>query len=119
MEEKVISYLEELSNKTLLTMWNEYCQEECYDDYIYNIEEFDEIMQNEDPYDIARQVYYGDFCPVCDYFKFNGYGNLKSIDEFELQEYIYLSDLADYIIRNDYDFNDLDLREILDNEEEN
>ena len=118
MEEKVISYLEELSDKTLLQWWNEYCVEECYDNYIYDIDEFDDIMQNEDPYDIARKVFYGEFCPVCEYFTFNGYGNLTSIYEYEIPEHIYLTDLADYIIRNDYDFNDIDLREILDNDEE-
>jgi hypothetical protein len=114
MLDRIKSYLDELDDSTLLNMWNEYCHEGNCDDVIYDIEEFDEIFQDTEPHNLACRVYYGEFCPQCEYFTFNAYGNLESIDYYELKNYIYIDDLANYIIDNDYDFRDNDIREILD-----
>lgn len=66
----------------LVARWNEYCENNSYyDDMIYSMDEFDELMEGRSPHEIARMVFYGhDFNPNYDWFWFNGYGNLESSD---------------------------------------
>ena len=118
---KVYEILEEMDSKDLKRIWNEYQNEAYYDDYIYDMEEFDEVMNGDEPIKIANKIYYGDFRPNDEYFCFNGYGNLKSFDY--ISEEISLNDLTEYIIDNEEDFGDYDLEEFFEeieneNEEE-
>ena len=46
------------------------------------------------------------------YFWFNGYGNLESSDF--LPDVVFPSDIARYIVDNDEDFGDDEIREVLD-----
>lgn len=46
----------------------------------YDMDEFDEFMSNYTPMEIAQMIYFGEFNPNDDYFRFNGYGNLESAD---------------------------------------
>ena len=67
------------------------------DDRYYYMEDLDVIYHDTDPTEILTRAYcgydedtwhtdssgdkvYGEFCPLRDYFKFNGYGNLVSTD---------------------------------------
>ena len=50
------------------------------DDAIYSMDDFNELLSGREPWDIARTVYYGEFCPTDSYFRFNVYGNLESTD---------------------------------------
>lgn len=54
----------------------------CFDDCVYyDMDEFDELMSNYTPMEIAQMIFYGeDFNPNNDYFRFNAYGNLESAD---------------------------------------
>ena len=54
----------------------------CFDDCVYyDMDEFDELMSNHTPTEIANLIFYGDgFNPNNDYFRFNAYGNLESAD---------------------------------------
>lgn len=54
----------------------------CFDDCAYyDMDEFDELMSNHTPTEIANLIFYGDgFNPNNDYFRFNAYGNLESAD---------------------------------------
>lgn len=67
---------------------------------LYDIDMFDELMgdyaRREGAWQLACRVVYGDFNPRCDYFGFDGYGNLVSYytDEY----YKMLKDLVDEII---------------------
>ena len=57
-----------------------------YEFEYYYMDEFDELM-NVEPSEIARSIYYGGhFFPLDDYFKFNGYGNVVSVDKYEFKE---------------------------------
>lgn len=79
--EKIKKALDNLTMAELVSVHNEYCDNaNYYDDHIYFMEEFDEIMDGKTPWEIVRSAYYGDFCPAQDYFWFNGYGNLESSD---------------------------------------
>lgn len=63
---------------------------------------FDEYMEGQTPTWIAERIFYGDFNPNDEYFKFNGYGNLESYDEWkankECEEYI--NEIIDALIDN-------------------
>ena len=52
----------------------------------YDMDELEEIMFGQDAHWIACRIHFGDFNPMDDYFSFNGYGNLESIDEWGLEK---------------------------------
>lgn len=112
--DEVKEFLENLTDEELKAIWNEYCERNnYYDNIIYNMYEFDDIMQNETPEGIALKIFYGDFKITDDYFMFDGYNNLKSgyADEF-----IYFDELADYICRNEDSLNNDELKDFLEEE---
>ena len=119
--EKIKSALEGMDTAEIITVHNEYCNESNnMDDYIYEMCEFDEIMNSMKPWEVARACFYGhEFCPAHDYFRFNGYANLESFDFApEGNSGIYISDIADYIDRNEDALNTDEIQEILDEYEE-
>lgn len=108
--------LENMDTDDLMYLHNEYCSAtNGFDDTIYNMSEFDEVMSGQSPEWIACRVYYGDFNPgSAEYFKFNGYGNLIGMYESDLADNIYISDIVGYIVDNmDNLYND-EVQEILD-----
>lgn len=45
----------------------------------YDMDEFDEVMSNYTPTEIAQMIFYGgEFSPNDEYFRLNAYGNLES-----------------------------------------
>ena len=71
-----------------------------YDDQIYPMEELNEIFQGTEPEEILKSAFYGydepykngdpsrPFNPNRNYFYFNGYGNLVSIDKKDYSDYL-------------------------------
>lgn len=59
-------------------------------DVVYDMDEFAEEMGyiGENPLWLANRIYYGDFKPCDDYWKFNAYGNLISYCCFEMEEFV-------------------------------
>lgn len=84
-----------------------------YDDKIYPMENLNEIYQGTEPEEILRRAFYGydepcnkdeqrqPFNPNREYFYFNGYGNLVSIDKKDYSSYLEESFIQD-IIDNRY-----------------
>ena len=115
--EMIKDLLENMSESQLYTIVNEYFDKtEYYDDRIYDMEEFDEMMDDMLPSDIAIKIFYGDFRPNDNYFKFDGYDNLQSFDY--ISDEVDLEEIADYIVDNDEDFDNSDIREILGEDDE-
>ena len=52
---------------------------------LYNMDDFDEVMRGYTPTELAQRIFFGDFNINHDYFFFNGYANLESICEYEIQ----------------------------------
>ena len=81
-EEAIRNYVENLIGDDLaylLQHMNAY--DGCFEEAIYyDMDEFDEFMSNYTPMEIAQMIYFGEFNPNADYFRFNGYGNLESAD---------------------------------------
>ena len=115
-QNEIKEYLENLSDSELLSLWNEYRRVHCYDGDVYCIEEFDEICGNMEPSDLANRIFYGRFNPNDTYFIFNGYENLESSDY--LDDFVDIDELAQHIYDNGDDLDDYDLRDFLDEDEE-
>lgn len=84
------------------------------DNTIYPMDDFDGVFCNSTPWEIARAAYYGEFCPTNDYFRLNVYGNLESTDNPCNEGWVDIDELAGYAIDNDEDFEDSEIRELLD-----
>ena len=76
-----LSTLEEVVRE--LNGWNA-CLD--YLDVYENDEEFFNMFFEGKPAELARAIYYGDFNYNDEYIKFNGYGNLESLSEYEYEE---------------------------------
>lgn len=119
---EVREYLDSLSDGGKVDIWNEYAEAANYpDNHIYSMDEFDEIFSDTKPWEIARACFYSRrFNPSDSWFWFNGYGNVESADyisDHDDRSPIDLDEVAEYIVSNDDElFND-DIRAILDGEE--
>ena len=120
MEERIKEIIEEMSTEDKIALWNEYCDSvNKFDDRIYSMEEFDEIMNGREPWDIVRTCYFGDFNPTHEYFWFNGYANLESDYDIDGEKSpFYIDELIDYIVENEEDFGNDEIAEVLEGEEE-
>ena len=117
-QEQIKEFLQDLDDEELKQIWNDYCNANSYsDDFVYDMDEFDDIMSNSTPTDIVNRIFYGDFKPCHEYFSFNGYANLVSSDY--LDDLIHISDLAEYIYNNQDEQSDYtELDEFLHEEDE-
>lgn len=114
-EQKIIDLLQNMDDSELVCIYNEYCQKvNAFDNEIYSIDMFDELMQGLDPYTLACRVAYGDFNGGYEYFKFNGYGNIQSICKWDVDRHVDINEIASYIIDNDDGFDNNDILYILD-----
>ena len=52
---------------------------------LYDMDDFDMVMEGCTPTELAQRIFFGDFTPNGDYFYFNGYANLESIYEWEME----------------------------------
>ena len=68
----------------------------------YYMEDLDECLHGYAPSTILNKMFYGDFNPNNDYFKFNVYGNLESYNEWELiEEYeMYMDEIIEALLNN-------------------
>lgn len=57
-----------------------------YLEYFVNDDEFFDNFFHDNPGDAVRCSYFGDYRPYDDYVAFNGYGNLYSINQWQLEE---------------------------------
>lgn len=100
LNEVVVNYLEE--NNWTNDIW-------------IDMDNFDEYMSGLSPIEIAQRVFYGDFYPNHNYFKFNGYDNVVSSDYLDYKDY--LDDVLNYISREEYSDN-MEIQEIIDKYED-
>ena len=85
---------------------------------IYSMDDFDEILYGRTPWEIARAAYYGEFCPVDSYFRFNVYANLESTDDPVGEGWVNIDAFAKYAVDYNDDFGVDEIRTLLDQWEE-
>lgn len=120
MEEKIKAIIEAMNDGDKIAVWNESCREcNYYDDEIYSMGEFNEIMDGYSPLDIVQKIYYGgNFNPNHDYFAFDGYANLVSFGYADEQNSPFcLYDLVDRIMRNESAFGSDEVAAVLNGED--
>ena len=73
-----------------------------YLEYYENDEEFFNTFFYNNPTEAVRSSYYGDYNYCDKYVKFDGYENLKSVDEYELEkEYkYYIDEITDSFLQH-------------------
>ena len=113
--EKVSSALEQMNEKELISMYNEYLSDMGDEIYLENDEYYINIALDEvNPYDIIQKVNNGDYNENSDYFKINDCGNLESYETWEIvDEASNDTTFIELIITNQYDF-DSDITELFD-----
>lgn len=102
-EQAIRSYVEQLSGSELAELlqcmhfYDGSFEESTY----YDMDSFDEFMSNYTPSEIARMIHYGEFNPNDDYFRFDGYGNLESLDWQEISDKAESleSDIIDHLVK--------------------
>lgn len=121
MEEKIKAIIEEMDDGDKIALWNESCREcSYYDNEIYSMDEFNDIMEDCLPFDIVQKIYYGgNFNPNSDYFYFNGYANLVSLDYPDAEKSPFcIDDLVDRIMRNENAFGNDEIAAVLNGEDD-
>ena len=113
LEEKIAGMLRDMGSRDLVFMWNEYCNSNNYaDDYIFFMEEFDEMFRDCTPSKIAELVSGDGFNLNDKYYQERIYG-LTSCDDPEYAGMIDVDDLAAWIVRTGNPLNNDEIREAL------
>lgn len=104
-EQAIRSYVEQLSGSELanLLQYMNFYDGSFGESTFYDMDSFDEFMSNYTPSKIAMMIHFGEFNPNDDYFRFDGYGNLESLDWQEISDEAESleSDVIDHLV-NDY-----------------
>ena len=81
-EEAIRNYVEQLNGDDLAYLLQHMNGlDGCFEDCVYyDMEDFGECLSGLTPMEIARMIFYGEFNPNDEYFRFNAYGNLESAD---------------------------------------
>lgn len=109
--EAIIAKLIDDESPEIAEAYGEFCDANGYQ-RIYSMDEFDELMEDKTPWEVARCAFFGDFNPTYDWFWFNGYANLES-GAYLSDTPMDASELAEYAVDHDKDFGIGEIREVL------
>lgn len=116
-KQKLVDYINGMGIDEKLALHNAYCDAaNCMDDWIYAMDELEEILGDVDKWELVRMIRFGNFDFTKDFWQVNGYGNLDSYGAWELP--IFASDIADYVLLKEVSLNDDKIQEMLDEEDE-
>lgn len=100
--EKFTEEFKNLTDREKITIYNEYCMEHGDSDkmlYDFDEEFFEMAFEGQEPMEICRATFFGDIKSWSDeYIRFNAYGNLESLSEFDAVEEAedYIEEIYDY-----------------------
>lgn len=115
--ERLIDYINGMGVDEKIALHNSYCDAAgCLDDCIYEMDEFDEVLDGVGKWTLVNMIRFGDFDFMKDFWVVNGYGNLDSYGAWELP--IFASDIADYILSEEDALGNDEIKDILDEEDE-
>lgn len=88
--EKAMRIIEGADVYELAAVYSEYMAEELSDPdrAIYSLWEFDELMTGFNPSDLVNMIFYGDYSPSADFFTFDRYGNIESVQASDVVDFI-------------------------------
>lgn len=115
--EKIMDLLKEEGPETLMWLHNTYCDRNHYDDYIYAMNDVEEMLEGCSLRRVLRKVAHKDFNMRDRFFQIEDIaGKFVSFDD--IGDQMYFDDIVQYIIDNDDDLGDVCIREILEEEEQ-
>lgn len=112
--EKIIEVLNGLYDYQLLDIYNEYADNNRYE-RIERVDEADDVFCGMTPTQIINSLA-DDFNSGDDFMKQNGYGYFETTSD--LTDWVYVDEIADYIIDNENSLGCDDIQDILDEEED-
>ena len=128
--EKFEKIFETLDDSEKVELWNVLCGEYCYEETLFSMDELDDLLGDKKPSELLTMVD-DDFNYNDDYFYFDGYGRLCSVnyleiffnqgrgDIGEIYEWLKNNDkLQEFAEENDPDYNEEDWEEVEDDENE-
>ena len=98
LEDALASFVDDLDDKHLVSLWNEHCLDGRMDDFIYLNDEDFFIENFNNPYDVVQRIHFGDYRYNDVYVIFNGYANLESFSDPE--EKVYKPELVEWLVDN-------------------
>ena len=126
--EKFEKIFETLDDSEKVELWNVLCGEYCYEETLFSMDELDDLLGGKKPSELLTMVD-DDFNYNDDYFYFDGYGRLCSVNDLEIffetgrgdigEIYEWLKDndkLQEFAEENDPDYNEEDWKEDEDDE---
>ena len=113
--ENIKEVVEDFKEAKLVELWNEFCNKNYYEEVICFLseDEINNLFSNETPAELIRMG--SDVDLDNKYFYFH-LGELNTTDD--IYDVVDIDELVDYIIDNDDDCNDIDIRGLLDELEE-
>lgn len=99
---EITDAIRNLKTDEIVYLHNRLCEETTgYDDFVEDMDEFDEVCEHMKPWEIARAAFYGDFRPCDDFFRFDAYGNLVSFDYWDDDNSpIDVDAIAEYVVEH-------------------
>lgn len=114
--QKLVDYINGMDTDEKIALHNAYCDAaNCMDDYIYKMDELEEVLDGVEKWELVRMIRFGNFDFMKEFWQVNGYGNLDSYGAWDLP--IFASDIADYILSEEDSLGDGKIQEILDEED--
>ena len=113
--ENIKEVVEDFKENKLVELWNEFCNKNYYEEEIYYLsdDEINDWLSNKTPAELIRMGSYVDLDNKYFYFHLDELNTTDNI--FDVVD---IDELVDYIIDNDNDCNDTDIRDLLDELEE-
>jgi hypothetical protein len=111
-EALIVENIREVVEDNLVELWNEYCGKNYYEEAIYYLSDdeiINDLFSNKTPAELIR---IGSDVDLDDKYFYFHLGELNTTDDiFDVAD---IDDLVGYIIDNDDDCNDTDIRDLLD-----
>lgn len=89
-KDEIMEIIESTDAYDLAATYSEYVREELSDpdSELFAVDEMGEILYGVDLTRFADMLFYGDYSPTADFFTFNGYGNIESVQEYDVIDFI-------------------------------
>ena len=110
MKDQIIEIINNMTSDQLVELNNKYCQELNYDsgEIYINDEDFFNTFFGDNPMEVARSTFYGDYNFSHDYVIFNGYGNLVTFNYMDTDRLVdSVETMAEEIADRIEDFEDV------------
>ena len=113
--ESIRVVVEDFKEEKLVELWNKFCDKNYYEERIYYLsdDEINDLFDNKTPAELIRMGSDVDLNNKYFYFHLNELNTTDNV--FDVVD---IDELVDYIIDNDDDCNDIDVRNLLDELEE-